>query len=382
MYQIRRKLILNVPHLRFPEFTGEWRSISLNKFAQINNHSTKLEEYFHYIDLESVEKGVLLNQKTINKNEAPSRAQRVLTRGDILYQTVRPYQFNNLFFDISSGEQYVASTGYAVLRTKENPRFLYHLMNTPTFNKKVMLRSTGTSYPAINSTDLSTIKIMVPSIPEQDKISELLTLIDKKIEVQRKLIDLYKSLIKSLNDDLYYATSEDIFKLKNIILPLQTKEIINDNYLEIGDINILTGTYRVDPNKKYVFGAQKGYCNNLIISTIRPNRGAVTILKEDIMISSALLQLNIVKNYSLKFIKEYLRMPKVLHDFSNLSFGSAYPTISKSDLINYKIPRLESIEFELKSRIVSRVSDSLDYLHANIKKHILLKEYMLKKLFI
>ena len=374
--------ILNVPTLRFKEFNDEWNEKVLSEYCSVNKTSSKLNETFHYIDLESVEKGVLVTDKIIQRENAPSRAQRVLCLEDILFQMVRPYQFNNYLFNVISDDQYVASTGYAVLHTIQSPSFFYHLINTKRFNDEVMIRCTGTSYPAINSNDLSKIRVSVPSVSEQNKIAEFLNTLDKRIKVQRKLIELYKSLIKSLNDDLYDVASKDIFKLKNIVLPLQTKEIVNDNYLEIGDIDVLTGIYRVELDKKWVNGVQKGYYNNLIISTVRPTRGAVAILKQDIMISSALLQLNILKSYNVKFIKEYLKTPKVLNDFSNLSFGSTYPTISKGDLMDYKIPKLDSAEPILKSRIVSIISDLLEYLYGSIEKYTLLKECMLEKLFI
>ncbi|MDV5263234.1 hypothetical protein [Acinetobacter baumannii] len=62
--------------------------------------------------MESVEKGRLLLQKNIALQDAPSRAQRLLAKGDVLFQMVRPYQQNNYYFNLSG--EYVASlTGYA-----------------------------------------------------------------------------------------------------------------------------------------------------------------------------------------------------------------------------------------------------------------------------
>ncbi|MDE9590964.1 hypothetical protein KKJ23_25850, partial [Xenorhabdus bovienii] len=89
--------------------------------------SKKLPSEFIYIDLESVEKGRLLKEQLIYKDDAPSRAQRLLQLGDVLFQLVRPYQNNNYLF-LHSGN-YVASTGYAQLRAKNNPEFLYQLLH-------------------------------------------------------------------------------------------------------------------------------------------------------------------------------------------------------------------------------------------------------------
>ena len=69
----------------------------------------------------------------MTKEEAPSRAQRVLHTDDILFQCVRPYQMNNYMVkDAMSNIQWVASTGYAQIRTQiDYPTFLYYVLNTP-----------------------------------------------------------------------------------------------------------------------------------------------------------------------------------------------------------------------------------------------------------
>ena len=113
-----------IPKLRFPEFEGEWDISKLKKEAIINPKSTSLPNTFVYIDLESVTNGILAKEEIIKKEIAPSRAQRVLEKNDILFQTVRPYQRNNLFFNKTGN--YVASTGYAQIKAKGDPKYLYH----------------------------------------------------------------------------------------------------------------------------------------------------------------------------------------------------------------------------------------------------------------
>ena len=191
------KKILNVPHLRFPEFSGEWEMVSLQDIATINPKSDPLQNTFIYIDLEAVEKGELRKIQEIMREEAPSRAQRVIDNNDILFQCVRPYQKNNYIHRIlnTSNQQWVASTGYAQIRTTELPNYIYHLLNTDEFNRKVMVRCTGSSYPAINSEDLATIHLYyTPDKKEQLKISRLLDLLDKRIATQNKIIEDLKKL--------------------------------------------------------------------------------------------------------------------------------------------------------------------------------------------
>ena len=147
------------------------------------------------------------------REEAPSRAQRVISNNDILFQCVRPYQRNNYIHRIlnTSNQQWVASTGYAQIRTTESPNYIYHLLNTDGFNRKVMVRCTGSSYPAINSEDLATIRFyFTPDKKEQLRISRLLDLLDKRIATQNKIIEKYESLIQAICDTLIEAEQHKV----------------------------------------------------------------------------------------------------------------------------------------------------------------------------
>lgn len=201
----------NIPRLRFPEFREEWESKKLSEISEINPSNKGIPERFVYIDLESVENGNLKKQNIVYKSEAPSRAQRVLAPEDILFQMVRPYQKNNLFFDRSG--DYVASTGYAQIRTKQNSMYVYQYLHLQTFVDKVIERCTGTSYPSINSSDLSNIYISLPTLPEQNRIASFLTAIDKKItelKLKKSLLEKYKKgvMLKLFSKELRFKDDD------------------------------------------------------------------------------------------------------------------------------------------------------------------------------
>jgi len=177
--------------LRFKDEDGEvfpeWTIVSLDSVSEINPKTEALKDFFQYIDLESVKAGQLLSALFVNKEDAPSRAQRVVREGDILYQTVRPYQKNNLFYNHNLEGQVVASTGYAQIKTNDrilNNSFLYQYLNTDRFTDNVLKKCTGTSYPAINSSDLGTIDIPLPCLKEQKCISALLSSMDNKVKIE------------------------------------------------------------------------------------------------------------------------------------------------------------------------------------------------------
>ena len=192
-----------VPKLRFSGFTDEWIIKKLNDVSDVNPKTRELPEKFIYIDLDSVNHGILTKFNQINKNDAPSRAQRCLDVNDILFQTVRPYQMNNLFFELYDGE-YVASTGYAQIKSKIVPRFLYYYLHYNKFVNEVLNRCTGTSYPAINSNDLKKIKIKIPSSSNEQKlIGDLFYKLDHKIELLKDKYHYYQDFKKFLMHQIF-----------------------------------------------------------------------------------------------------------------------------------------------------------------------------------
>lgn len=187
---------MTAPKLRFKDFNDYWKNGTLISFSEINPKIKELPQKFIYIDLESVDKGSLILLKNMKLINAPSRAQRLLDKGDILFQMVRPYQQNNYYFNLDG--DYVASTGYAQIRVKNglNSKFIYYALHQSSFLDNVMLRCTGTGYPAINSSELSTINFFVPNeLEEQTKIASFLSAMDEKISQltqKHELLSQYK----------------------------------------------------------------------------------------------------------------------------------------------------------------------------------------------
>lgn len=187
----------------FKNLPSGWRVVRLGDVCEINPSSRKLPEKFYYIDLESVEKGILHSLKEVFLETAPSRAQRLLEKGDILFQMVRPYQKNNFLFELNGN--FVASTGYAQIRTKQNRDFIFQYLNFDAFTKKVIEKCTGSNYPAINASVFSNLMILLPPVDEQEKIAEILSTWDEAINLTINLIENKKQFKKALMQNLLTA---------------------------------------------------------------------------------------------------------------------------------------------------------------------------------
>lgn len=189
------------PEIRFKGFTDAWEQRKLSEVVTINP-KTELPDEFKYVDLESVVGTNLLGFQVIKKENAPSRAQRLASYGDVFYQTVRPYQRNNYLFE-NIDKDMVFSTGYAQLRSKLDRYFLLTLVQNDNFVKVVLDNCTGTSYPAINGSELGKITVQIPSSEvEANQIGKVFRGIDKSITLHQckldKLQDVKKGLLQKM----------------------------------------------------------------------------------------------------------------------------------------------------------------------------------------
>ena len=190
------------PELRFPGFTDAWEQRKLSEVVAINP-KTELPDEFKYVDLESVVGTNLLGFQVIKKENAPSRAQRLASYGDVFYQTVRPYQRNNYLFE-NVDKDMVFSTGYAQLRSRLDSYFLLTLVQNDNFVKVVLDNCTGTSYPAINGSELGKITVQIPpNEVEANQIGKIFRRIDKSITLHQRKLDHLQLQKKALLQKMF-----------------------------------------------------------------------------------------------------------------------------------------------------------------------------------
>ena len=149
----------------------------------------------NYIDIASVKGGQILELQKLS-NDFPSRAKRIVKKGDILYSSVRPNLKGYVYIsdDIQNG---IASTGFANIRVKEQntilSKYLYYIMISDYITDYLINKAKGAQYPAVSFDDFETIKIPVPSIERQKEIVEyceyndtLIKQLEKEIENNKK----------------------------------------------------------------------------------------------------------------------------------------------------------------------------------------------------
>ena len=246
----------NTPNIRFKGFTDDWEQRKLNEVAEFNPKS-ELPDEFEYVDLESVVGTEMISHRTETKDSAPSRAQRLAQPGDVFFQTVRPYQKNNYLFS-KLDNNYVFSTGYAQMRPNIDTAFLMSFLQTDSFVKIVLDNCTGTSYPAINSNDLSNLEISLPkSFEEQKKVGKTIISIDNLITLHQRKCDETKKLKKFMLQKMFpkkdakkpeirFAGFTDDWEQRKLIDYLEVSSEKNrDNRFTKDDVLSVSGEYGI-----------------------------------------------------------------------------------------------------------------------------------------
>lgn len=162
-------------NLRFPGYESAtregtlpdgWNMQLLNEVAEVNRTSLSSKSQpneIQYVDIASVETGVVLGATKMLFAEAPGRARRLVQHGDVIWSCVRP---NRRSYSLmwKPDDDLVVSTGFAVLSAKSVPfSYLYFATTSDDFVAYLTNRATGAAYPAVTASDFEEAPLLCPT---------------------------------------------------------------------------------------------------------------------------------------------------------------------------------------------------------------------------
>ncbi|MCE8973859.1 restriction endonuclease subunit S [Bacteroides fragilis] len=383
----------NVPHLRFPEFSGEWDSfklVELGKFIGGGTPSSSNLSFWTgsipWISSSDIKEDNI-NNISISRYITEEAIEKSATK-------YCPAPVILIVSRVGVGKVALSHTSLCtsqdfcnIIEIKCHPVFLsYNLLRTM---KRKSREVQGTSIKGITSDELQKMRVFIPkNKDEQNKISNLLTLLDERIATQNKIIEDLKKLKSAIIDQLYSAIKgkgysyRQIFEIvnernkqleySNILSASQEKGMVNreDLNLDIQFERSNINTYKVVRKGDYVIhlrSFQGGYAFSDKIGVCSP---AYTILRPN-----DLLEFRFLSYYftSQKFIKSLIIVTYGIRDGRSINVEEwldMKTTIPQKEQQRHIVDTIRNIEKKIEN----------EELYASyLSKQ---KQYLLRQLFI
>jgi len=181
-----------------------WEVKKLEDVANINQETTNLRDYswIHYTDISSVGTRTVEMPSKLEVKDAPSRARRVLRKGDTVISSVRPNRKSFFYFN-EEWTNAIASTGFAVLSPKDfdDAEYLHAVLTSENAVKIYEAICEGGAYPAFNPSRLNEIRIPWPPYTVRRELGHTVMNLQSKIAannaLSKTLEDIAQTIFKS-----------------------------------------------------------------------------------------------------------------------------------------------------------------------------------------
>lgn len=214
----------------------KWVPISEVTQRTTNIKWREVRRDYQYIDLTSVsiETKQITETSSVSPANAPSRAQKLVEKNDVIFATTRPTQMRYCLIDDEYHGQ-VASTGYCVLRVKGGkvlPKWILHLISSSEFKRYLEDNQSGSAYPAISDAKVKAFQIPIPC-PENP---------EKSLQIQAEIVrilDAFTSLTAELTAELT-ARKKQYNYYRDKLLSFEEGEV---EWKPLGDLGTFTYGY-------------------------------------------------------------------------------------------------------------------------------------------
>ncbi|EJG1582832.1 restriction endonuclease subunit S [Vibrio parahaemolyticus] len=352
------------------------------------------------LQLQDIGEGVFLNKSDIYTSD--EKADELLASniypGDILLAKMAPVARCCIVPD-ESPRYVMCSDGIRLAVNKQmfDRDYVFHSLNAPTFREKANALSTGTTRARIGLSDLKALTIYCPTLPEQQKIAEVLSTVDKKIDlIDQKIVETEKlktGLMQKLfsegvgvqdengewqpHTDFETVEGSQIPKgwLKTTlsqVIKVKSGDSLSKKNMEEGCIPVFGGNGISGYHSKPNFNSPQ-----LVIGRVGEYCGAVHITPEKSWITdNALLVTETLINVSFEFLYYLL----VSVDLNKYASRNAQPLVSGRtlNLVTIKVPQ-EAEQYEIVN-ILSTVDKKLTLLNRQMEETRSLKKGLMQKL--
>ena len=208
--------------MRFPEFTGEWMKCKFGEIATGFDYGMNAaakpydgqNKYIRITDIDEVSS--TYNNSSIVSPDGILSENYVVNEGDILLARTGASTGKSYLYRKSDGKLYYAGFLIRANVAEHNPYFVFSQLHTHRYWRWVSIMSARSGQPGINSLEYASFPIFTTTLKEENKISSLLSLIDKRIATQNKIIEDLKKLKSAIVEMLLCNQSGESFKLGDV----------------------------------------------------------------------------------------------------------------------------------------------------------------------
>ena len=238
MAENKDKKVLNVPNLRFPEFEGEWVVSRLSEYLNENKERNK-KGLFNKTDVLSVsgDFGIVNQIDLLGRSFAGASVlpYHVVRLGNIVYTKSPLKEYPYGIVKANTGKVGIVSTLYAVYSVNDNANdkfieYYFSLPNRANRYFKPIVRIGAKHDMKIGNQEVLANQVVFPTVKEQEKIADFLSLIDERISTQNKIIEDLKKLKSAIIEIEYSPKTKTSSHIGDFIV--QTSKRNKDNAIQ------------------------------------------------------------------------------------------------------------------------------------------------------
>ena len=393
------KKVLNVPHLRFPEFRGEWEKCSIQDYGEVvtgNTPPTSHAEYYEngsYLWASPADLG-------INKNITETKTKlslsgfkktRNIPKGSVLVTCIgSTIGKMGMATETMSSNQQINSI---VVNDKSNSDFVYYAICRafPRYLSEVSVQAV----PILSKSNFEKLPNYTTCRDEQAKIGYFLNLLDERIATQNKVIEDLKKLKSAIIEEHYKQSEKQSVPVADLGEPFSVSNLSKDDLTDTGTPCVIYGelftTYgeiinHVESYTKRSKGMTLSKKGDLLfpssttvdaVSLIAPSN----INVDNVILGGDMFGIHISSNYDAQYLSYYFNhiAKKQLAKYAKGStiIHLHYKDIEKANLLLPCLIEQNKIAHNL-ILLDEKIHNENAYLQLIVKQ----KQYMLRHMFI
>ena len=399
--------VLNVPHLRFPEFTDEWKESVLSDFVERVKRKNKNNLCKLPLTI-SAQYGLVDQISFFNKVIASENMSNyyLLHKGDFAYNKSYSSEYPwGAIKRLDCYEQGTLSSLYICFKpySHVSSDFLTHYFETSKWHQGISeiavegARNHGLLNVGIQDF-FETRHCLPQSLLEQEKIAKFLNLIEERIATQNKIIEDLKKLKSAISKHLFARKDllETTICLSNIATLKNGYAFQSGKYNALGKWKILTITnvsgerYINDEDYNCIINLPNDIQDHQVLKegdiliSLTGNVGRVSLCKDgDYLLNQRVGLLQLAKNVNQEFLYQILSSQRFENSMIACGQGAAQMNIGKGDVESYVLPYSSNVNNIL---LVAKILHSYDEYIINEQRKLTLltmqKQYFLAQMFI